>query len=87
MSDEGCRLLAQPGRPDQRPAGPVFEEKQAHPGRARSGATDPSRTSDRKGPARLNILDGTVIGRNMQRHRHQEFIGFLNTIEAQVPAG
>jgi transposase len=37
--------------------------------------------------AALNILDGTVIGRNMQRHRHQEFIRFLNTIEAQVPAG
>ena len=29
--------------------------------------------------AALNILDGTVIGRNMQRHRHQEFIRFLNT--------
>jgi transposase len=37
--------------------------------------------------AALNTLDGTVIGRNMQRHRHQEFIRFLNTIEAQVPAG
>src|ERR1700738_2334122 len=24
--------------------------------------------------AALNVLDGTVIGRNMQRHRHQEFI-------------
>ena len=36
--------------------------------------------------AALNILDGTVIGRNMQRHRHQEFIRFLNTVEAQVPA-
>jgi transposase len=36
--------------------------------------------------AALNVLDGTVIGRNMQRHRHQEFIRFLNTIEAQVPA-
>ena len=36
--------------------------------------------------AALNVLDGTVIGRNMQRHRHQEFIGFLDTIEAQVPA-
>jgi transposase len=35
--------------------------------------------------AALNILDGTVIGRNMQRHRHQEFIRFLNTVEAQVP--
>jgi transposase len=37
--------------------------------------------------AALNGLDGTVIGRNMQRHRHQEFIRFLNVIEAQVPAG
>jgi transposase len=37
--------------------------------------------------AALNILDGTVIGRCMQRHRHQEFIRFLNAIERQVPAG
>jgi transposase len=36
--------------------------------------------------AALNILDGTVIGRNMQRHRHQEFIRFLNTINASVPS-
>jgi transposase len=37
--------------------------------------------------AALNVLDGTIIGRNMQRHRHQEFIRFLNTIDAEVPAG
>jgi transposase len=37
--------------------------------------------------AALNVLDGTVIGRCMQRHRHQEFIRFLNAIEAAVPAG
>ena len=35
--------------------------------------------------AALNVLDGTVIGRNMQRHRHQEFIRFLNAIDAEVP--
>ena len=35
--------------------------------------------------AALNVLDGTVIGRNMPRHRHQEFVRFLNTAEAQVP--
>ena len=35
--------------------------------------------------AALNVLDGTVIGRNMQRHRHQEFIRFLNVVNAQVP--
>jgi transposase len=32
------------------------------------------------------VLEGKVIGRCMQRHRHQEFIRFLNAIEAQVPA-
>jgi transposase len=37
--------------------------------------------------AALNVLDGSVIGRNMQRHRHQEFIRFLNAVEAEVPAG
>jgi transposase len=36
--------------------------------------------------AALNVLDGTVIGRNMARHRHQEFIRFLNTLNAEVPA-
>ena len=36
--------------------------------------------------AALNVLDGTVIGRNMQRHRHQEFIRFLNAINAEAPA-
>jgi hypothetical protein len=37
--------------------------------------------------AALNILDGSVIGQCMARHRHQEFIHFLNRIEAVVPAG
>lgn len=35
--------------------------------------------------AALNVLDGTVIGRCMQCHRHQEFIRFLNAMEAAVP--
>jgi transposase len=37
--------------------------------------------------AALDVLDGKVIGRCMQRHRHQEFIRFLNTIEAAIPVG
>jgi transposase len=37
--------------------------------------------------AALNVLEGTVIGRCMQRHRHAEFLRFLNTVEATVPAG
>jgi transposase len=37
--------------------------------------------------AALNVLDGTVLGRCMNRHRHQEFIKFLNAVERKVPAG
>jgi transposase len=37
--------------------------------------------------AALNVLDGTVIGRCMQHHRHEEFIRFLNVTEAAVPKG
>ena len=37
--------------------------------------------------AALNVLEGTLIGRCMARHRHQEFIRFLNAIERTVPAG
>ena len=37
--------------------------------------------------AALNVLDGKVIGQCMARHRHQEFIRFLNTVERAVPAG
>jgi transposase len=37
--------------------------------------------------AALNILDGTVFGRCMQKHRHQEFIRFLNAVDASVPTG
>jgi transposase len=37
--------------------------------------------------AALNVLDGTVLGRCMQRHRHHEFVRFLNAVEAAVPAG
>ena len=37
--------------------------------------------------AALNVLEGTVLGRCMQRHRHSEFIRFLNAVEAAVPPG
>ena len=37
--------------------------------------------------AALDVLEGTVIGQCMQRHRNQELIRFLNAIERQVPAG
>jgi putative transposase len=36
--------------------------------------------------AALNVLDGSVIAQCKPRHRHQEFLAFLRTIEAAVPA-
>ena len=34
--------------------------------------------------AALDVLDGRVIGQCMQKHRHQEFIRFLNRINREV---
>jgi hypothetical protein len=57
------------------------------PGRAGTMTHDYKRHGTTTLFAALNVLDGSVIGRNMQRHRHQEFIRFLNSIEVQVPVG
>jgi len=37
--------------------------------------------------AALSMLDGTVIGECMPRHRHQEFIKFLNKLNEETPEG
>jgi transposase len=37
--------------------------------------------------AALSVLEGKVIGRCVSRHRHQEFIRFIATVERAVPAG
>jgi len=55
------------------------------PGRAGTMTHDYKRHGTTTLFAALNVLDGTVIGCNMKRHRHQEFIRFLNTVEAKVP--
>jgi transposase len=36
--------------------------------------------------AALNVLEGTVIGQCMPRHRNQEFLKFLRQIDREVPA-
>jgi hypothetical protein len=36
--------------------------------------------------AALDLLDGRVVGQCMARHRHQEFIRFLNEINRETPA-
>ena len=37
--------------------------------------------------AALSVLEGKVIGRCVPRHRHQEFVGFIATVERVVPPG
>jgi len=37
--------------------------------------------------AALDTLTGEVFARNMARHRHQEFIRFLNALERDIPVG
>ena len=58
-----------------------------NPGGGRASHHDYIRNGTTTLFAALNVLDGTVIGRCMARHRHQEFIRFLNAVERAVPAG
>jgi transposase len=57
------------------------------PGRCGTMAHDDKRHGTTTLFAALNVLEGTVIGRCMQRHRHEEFIRFLNAVERAAPAG
>ena len=57
------------------------------PGRAGTMTHDYKRHGTTTLFAALDLLDGKVVGQCMQRHRHQEFIRFLNRIERDVPAG
>ena len=76
--DEKSRIQAlERTRPD-RPLGPGHPAAQTH---------DYTRHGTTTLFAALNVLEGTVLGRCMQRHRHGEFIRFLNAVEAAVPAG
>ncbi len=57
------------------------------PGRCGTMTHDYKRNGTTTLFAALDVLHGKIIGRCMQRHRHQEFIRFLNAIEAEIPAG
>src|SRR6202171_1604612 len=37
--------------------------------------------------AALNVLDGTVIGECLPRHRHQEYLKFLRKLDRETPRG
>jgi transposase len=57
------------------------------PGRAGTMTHDYKRNGTTTLFAALDVLTGTVIGQCLPRHRHDEFITFLNTIDREVPDG
>jgi transposase len=54
------------------------------PGQAERGTHDYVRNGTTSLFAALNVATGTVIGKCYRRHRQQEFLKFLNEIDAQV---
>lgn len=57
------------------------------PGRAGTMTHDYKRNGTTTLFAALDVLTGTVIGQCLPRHRHEEFLRFLKTIDAEVPRG
>jgi len=56
-------------------------------GRAETMTHDYKRNGTTTLFAALNVLAGSVIGQCLPKHRHEEFLKFLNTIHAEVPKG
>lgn len=56
------------------------------PGRCGTMTHDYKRNGTSTLFAALNTLTGEVIGECKQRHRHQEFLSFLKTVEKQTPS-
>lgn len=57
------------------------------PGRAGTMTHDYKRNGTTTLFAALDVLTGKVIGQCLPRHRHEEFLTFLRTVDAQVPRG
>jgi transposase len=57
------------------------------PGRAATMTHDYKRHGTTTLFAALDVLTGKVIGECLPRHRHEEFLKFLRTIEREVPKG
>src|SRR6476646_5401396 len=55
------------------------------PGRAATMTHDYKRNGTTTLFAAMDVLTGTVIGQCLPRHRHEEFLTFLKTIDAEVP--
>ncbi|MDN5725024.1 MAG: IS630 family transposase [Propionibacteriales bacterium] len=57
------------------------------PGRAQTMTHDYKRNGTTTLFAALDVLTGKVIGQCLPRHRHEDFLRFLKTIDAEVPRG
>ena len=57
------------------------------PGRAGTMTHDYKRNGTTTLFAALDVLTGKVIGQCLPRHRHEEFLTFLRTIDREVPKG
>ena len=57
------------------------------PGRAGTMTHDYKRNGTTTLFAALDVLTGKVIGQCLPRHRHEEFLTFLNTIDGRSPPG
>ncbi len=57
------------------------------PGRAGTMTHDYKRNGTTTLFAALDVLTGSVIGQCLPRHRHEEFLKFLKTIDSEVPKG
>jgi transposase len=57
------------------------------PGRAGTMTHDYKRNGTTTLFAALDVLTGAVIGQCLPRHRHEEFLKFLRTIDREVPNG
>lgn len=55
------------------------------PGRGKTMTHDYKRNGTTTLFAALDVLTGTVIGQCLPRHRHEEFVAFLHTVDTQVP--
>jgi transposase len=55
------------------------------PGRAATMTHDYKRNGTTTLFAALDVLTGTIIGQCLPRHRHEEFLTFLKTIDTEVP--
>ena len=76
--DEKCQIQALDRTQPLLPLRPGIPARQTHDYK-RNGTTTLF--------AALQMLDGTVIGDCLPRHRHQEFIRFLQLIDVKIPSG